>query len=47
MFTKEELEELIWKMSMVKIAKKHEGKYVEKWNIKKPPHGFWNKKKRT
>ncbi|KKL12211.1 hypothetical protein LCGC14_2538050 [marine sediment metagenome] len=24
MFTKEELEELIWKMSMVKIAKKHE-----------------------
>jgi len=59
MFTKEELEELIWKMSMVKIAKKHEdiygikinnrtiGKYVEKWNIKKPPHGFWNKKKIT
>lgn len=48
---KEELEELIWEQPTVHIAKKYgvTDKAVEKWckkyNIAKPPRGYWAKQK--
>ena len=55
-FTKEDLENLVWKMPHTKIAKLHKelfavsikshlvGDYFRKWNIEIPPHGYWNRK---
>lgn len=47
--TKEKLEELIWKLPTTKIAKIYGvsdtciSKWCKKWNISKPPRGYWIK----
>lgn len=48
---KEVLEELVWKVPLIQIAKQFgvSGKAVEKWCVKygltRPPRGFWSKKR--
>lgn len=47
--TKVELEKLVWSMPTITIAKKLKcsdvaiGKLCKKWNINKPPRGYWTK----
>lgn len=49
--SKEELYNLVWSMATKEVAKKYgvTDKAIEKWcyklNIKKPPRGYWQKKK--
>lgn len=49
--SKEELQDLIWKAPVSKIAKiygvwRHQvDKLCKEWNVKKPPLGYWNQKK--
>jgi hypothetical protein len=49
--TKEKLQELVWAMSIVKIAKNYKVHHrnitdlCKKWRVNIPPTGYWNRKK--
>lgn len=49
--TKEELQKLLWEIPTTKIAEKLQcsdvmiNKICKKWNINKPPRGYWSKQK--
>ena len=48
---REILQELVWKAPISKLAEKygihldHFYALIRKWNIKKPPLGYWNKER--
>lgn len=50
-FTKDELEKLLWEVSTTTIAKRFKmsdngiARWAKKWNLSKPPRGYWAKQR--